>query len=229
MCEDLDLLGSGFFIEGGLFITNNHVIRKIAPGPSGEIQRIYSDEVYIQKDGNKYEASLLIDEDSDPPIVYDYAVLKVECEPMASLELGDASEVSSGDEVIAVGYSLDFEVPVVTKGIVSAIRKQPSHINTLHQIKMILTDTTINKGNSGGPLVRKSDGKVIGINTMHHPFVDQGRLSQFKEILGEGDSPCEAIVKELIGYISKYVTTGLNHAVAVDHLIDDSILDLGAR
>lgn len=111
---------------------------------------------------------MVIDEDSDRPVVYDYAILKLNISPKAYFDVANLSEILQGEEVIAIGYPLDFKEPIVSKGIISAIVLRPSHINTLHRIRTFLTDTLVTYGNSGGPLIRASDGKVIGITTMPH-------------------------------------------------------------
>jgi len=60
--------------------------------------------------------------------------------------------------VLAIGTPEGFDWSI-TKGIVSAWR--PSANCTLIQ-----TDTAINRGNSGGPLISLKTGKVVGVNTL---------------------------------------------------------------
>jgi S1-C subfamily serine protease len=79
--------------------------------------------------------------------------------------LGLSTNITVGEGVVAIGYPLWPELEgqaTFTKGIVSAIRNIDlySGIST----KYIQTDTAINLGNSGGPLVNLT-GEVIGINT----------------------------------------------------------------
>ena len=91
----------------------------------------------------------------------DIALVRICCDPgFPSLELGDASVVKTGSEVIAVGYPSGFLLEgraTGTTGIVSAVR-----YNTEFNRWEIQTDAPINPGNSGGPLLSRS-GSIIGI------------------------------------------------------------------
>jgi S1-C subfamily serine protease len=82
--------------------------------------------------------------------------------PVASL--GTSTAVKVGDDVIAVGYSLDLQgPPSVSRGIVSAIDRSFDTGNGVHT-GLIQTDAAISSGNSGGALVN-AHGEVIGITT----------------------------------------------------------------
>ena len=65
------------------------------------------------------------------------------------------------EQVLAIGYPAPFHLAGsanVTTGIVSAFR-------VLDGFDWIQTDTALNQGNSGGPLVNLK-GEAIGINTL---------------------------------------------------------------
>ncbi|MCA1030370.1 S1C family serine protease [Bacillus timonensis] len=141
-------IGSGFlYNEKGDIITNAHVVSghsyvKIrtskSKGYSGRVIGI-SDEI-------------------------DIAVIRVEglkdVSPADLVEY-DLSEV--GDEVIALGSPLGFQ-NTVTVGIISGIGREfdipPYNYEDVYQIS-----APISQGNSGGPLIDKRSGKVIGINS----------------------------------------------------------------
>lgn len=73
--------------------------------------------------------------------------------------LGSSADTVVGEAVVAIGYPLSLPGQVtVTTGIVSAFR-------VIDGFEWIQTDTAINFGNSGGPLVNLQ-GEVIGINTL---------------------------------------------------------------
>lgn len=85
----------------------------------------------------------------------DLALLIVQDEArkiIPSLPIGDYDAVKQGSEVVAFGHPEGYDNSV-SSGIVSALRNDE-----------IQTDATINRGNSGGPLISRT-GQLIGINT----------------------------------------------------------------
>ncbi len=132
---------SGFLISNdGYIVTNNHVI---------EDASTISASTY---DGNYYSARII---GSDSAI--DLALLKIEGS-FQKIELADSDQVQVGQEVIAIGNPLGLSFSV-TRGIVSGVhRTGPNNLQIYVQ-----TDVTLNRGNSGGPLINK-EGKVIGMN-----------------------------------------------------------------
>ena len=93
----------------------------------------------------------------------DIAVLKIDASDLTPAEFGDSSKCAVGETVVAIGNPLGLEFQnTVTCGIISALnRKVTINDNTM---TLIQTDTAINNGNSGGPLINSS-GQVIGINS----------------------------------------------------------------
>ena len=138
-------LGSGFIIdEKGSILTNNHVIEGM-------------DEIKVKlMDGKEYDAKII---GRDPTT--DIALIKIEPdEPLTYLPLGDSDGLEIGDWVVAIGNPFGLEL-TVTAGIVSAKYRR---IGTGKYENFIQTDASINRGNSGGPLLN-TRGDVIGINT----------------------------------------------------------------
>lgn len=223
ICNDTGKTGSGFFIcDKGFFITNNHVVHRKSIDRTGAIRIDYSKQIFLKTAGNTYRASLVIDENSDRPVVYDYAILTLNVTPSTYFDVTNLSEISQGEEVLAVGYPLDFDKPIVSSGVISAIISRPSHINALHRMKTFLTDTLITYGNSGGPLVRASDGKVIGITTMPHEIRDEARerLQRYINLSGiEAMFP----IRDLIEFVLRYLTIGFNYAVSIEYAISDPV------
>ena len=93
--------------------------------------------------------------------VADLAVVDIAPEiALTPVSLGDSSLVQVGEEVIAIGYPLAYELgqsQTVTRGIVSSKRNY-------NGVEHFQTDAAINSGNSGGPLFNRA-GQVIGVNT----------------------------------------------------------------
>jgi S1-C subfamily serine protease len=111
--------------------------------------------------------------------VADLALIRVAKVPpgVEPLKLGDARDLSVGDDVHAIGHPTG-EAWTYTKGVVSQLRRdyQWSSKATLkaHRANVIQTQTPINPGNSGGPLLT-SDGKLVGVNS----FKSQGEGLNF--------------------------------------------------
>ena len=141
--------GSGVVIRpDGLMLTNHHVIE----GKRSHPVRL--------GDGSTFRAKLL---GTDP--YGDLAVLKLELPEgttVPHLELGDSEALAVGDDTLAVGNPFGLGVldqaPTFTAGIVSAL-----HHTQGTYTECIVTDTEVNPGNSGGPLIDMT-GKVVGIN-----------------------------------------------------------------
>jgi serine protease Do len=145
-------LGSGFFIHpSGYIITNNHVIKD-------------ADQIKIlTSSGQDYDVVVVA---RDP--AYDLALLKMSGsrrQDFNVLPLGDSDAIDAGDMAIAVGNPLGLG-HTVTSGIISqtyrSIRGEPDE-NGRH-VDFIQTDTAINPGSSGGPLITLN-GSCVGVNT----------------------------------------------------------------
>ena len=90
----------------------------------------------------------------------DFAVLKLSTVPpgLAAATLGSSGASAVGDFVVVGGFALGYTPnPSFTFGIISAFRKLSDTYN------YVQTDSAINAGDSGGPLLNMS-GQVIGIN-----------------------------------------------------------------
>jgi hypothetical protein len=91
----------------------------------------------------------------------DAALVKVDGSGFPFLPLADSSEVHPGETVITIGNPERGMPDTVTKGIVSAVGRDP----LAGSGTWVQTDAPINPGNSGGPLL-DSRGAVVGINTL---------------------------------------------------------------
>ncbi len=138
--------GSGFIIEAdGLVVTNHHVVED-------------ADEIIVRlADRREFEAEL-IGSDAET----DIAVLRIEARDLPTLKLGESDSLRQGEWVIAIGSPFSFEQSV-TAGIVSG-KGRTQRTPQQQYVPFIQTDVAINRGNSGGPLIR-TDGTVVGVNS----------------------------------------------------------------
>ena len=139
--------GTGFIIDRrGYILTNHHVVdnaRKIS---------------VTLVNGKKVDALLIgIDPTSD------LAVIKIPKRYVTDIaELGDSNTIKVGQKAIAIGNPFGLS-HTLTTGIVSALKREIQDKGaTLSDL--IQTDTAINPGNCGGPLLNSS-GQVMGVNT----------------------------------------------------------------
>jgi serine protease Do len=139
-------LGTGFIIDkDGYILTNNHLVES-------------AEEINVTLvDKREFKAEII---GRDPKT--DLALLKIEgAEDLEPLTLGDSDKLEVGDWVVAIGNPFGLE-NTVTAGIVSA--KYRRNVTDSSYDNYIQTDASINRGNSGGPLMN-TKGEVIGINT----------------------------------------------------------------
>jgi len=132
-------------------ITNNHVVEAAATSGSILVEFINGDTI----------AATIVGRDSN----YDLAVLKVEKGNLPTIKIGNSSNISVGDPVVAIGSPLGL-ASTVTSGIISA-KNRPVTTGTSgaeSYVNAIQTDAAINPGNSGGALL-DSAGRIVGVNS----------------------------------------------------------------
>lgn len=159
--------GSGIIVGKNdtelLVVTNYHVVEA-------------AEELSVQfADGSQVQAQMK-GSDSDK----DLAVIAVQLNDMESstmsaiaiAQMGDSTQLTVGEPVIAIGNALGYGQSVTT-GVVSALNRPIAVSSTSSQTQVqddmevntfIQTDAAINPGNSGGALLN-SKGQVIGINS----------------------------------------------------------------
>ena len=136
--------GSGFFIsDQGFIITNAHVIHG-------------AKSILIKNHTGNEAIGQVVGFDT----VSDLAVLHTSMKPDTIIDLNSHNDVYIGEPVYAIGNAFDLSQSV-SYGIVSALHRAIS--NPLQDF--IQTDSAINQGNSGGPLIN-SQGELVGVNTM---------------------------------------------------------------
>lgn len=140
--------GTGIVLTSdGYIITNTHVLEG---GNSATV---------TLEDNSTFEAKLVGYDTAS-----DIAVLKIDATGLIPAEFGDSSELEVGDEVVAIGNPLGEEFRgTMTNGIISAIDRDISYQG--YTMTLLQTNTAINEGNSGGPLINMQ-GQVIGITNM---------------------------------------------------------------
>ncbi|WP_440895158.1 S1C family serine protease [Amphibacillus sp. Q70] len=146
--DETNRVGSGFLYNSrGDIVTNAHVI---------------SDAISIEvtmSNAETYPAAIVgIGEEED------IAVIRVpQLINQKPIELETTERLLPGSEIIAVGSPLGFH-NTVTIGIISGIDRS-FDINGYTYDNVYQISANITHGNSGGPLIDRQTGKVIGINS----------------------------------------------------------------
>ncbi len=153
-------LGSGVIVDpDGYIITNNHVVAgamRIRVTLAPATVEIVPYHTSLARKQRVYDAKLI-----GTNRYADLAVLKIEEKVLPYISLPDELyRVHLGQAVLAIGSPEGLD-HTLTKGIVSAVGRQPDLDRPMVYIQ---TDAPINPGNSGGPLIDR-DGNLVGINT----------------------------------------------------------------
>ena len=164
-------LGSGFLInEQGYILTNAHVI-----------SNAIDIRVVLLEEQREHPAQIIgIDRLSDT------ALIKIDPDFRPNvLPFGDSDALQMGEVVLAMGNPLGFQHSV-TSGLISAKERISPHSKDRF-VNYLQTDSAINPGSSGGPLINLH-GEVVGINTA---IIQQAQLIGFaipintvKEVMG---------------------------------------------
>lgn len=187
-------VGTGIIMsKDGYIVTNAHVIYDDEHG-YGEASSV---QIQMSDEETTYDARIVAyDKEAD------IAVLKIDADNLTAAEFGDSSSCEVGEMVVAIGNPLGLQFQnTVTCGIISALdRKVTINDNTM---TLIQTDTAINNGNSGGPLINSS-GQVIGINSAKMSSTYSGEATVEGIGFAIPMSEAKSIVDDLINY--GYVT-----------------------
>lgn len=156
--------GTGSIIQqDGLVLTNAHVIMEKRTGrPYPRLS------VYLKPDRVTGDPKVDLSRGAKATVVVfseplDLAVLKLEGVhgPLPVMQLSDSENTEIGDRVVAIGHPEQGGLWTLTTGVISA---DLENFNGIKGKNVFQTETGLNRGNSGGPLIA-TDGRMIGINT----------------------------------------------------------------
>lgn len=143
--NNLTTHGSGVvYRSNGYIVTNAHVVKDL------------KNLTVVFSDGSMLPGKVVCSDE-----LADIAIVKVDKLGLKPVSFADKNSVVSGKTAIAIGTPISLSMRnTVTKGIVcgNGVSIKDSHY------KLIQTDTTVNPGNSGGPLLN-TKGELIGITS----------------------------------------------------------------
>ena len=146
-------IGTGFIVdESGVILTNSHVVSDST-----------TEYAVVLSDDRSFDVVKI---HKDP--LNDIAILEIEAQGLPVVEFGDSAGLKVGQKAIAIGNALGQFSNTVTVGVVSGLARQLTATGPFGEApktytQVIQTDSALNPGNSGGPLLNLY-GQVIGVN-----------------------------------------------------------------
>jgi S1-C subfamily serine protease len=217
VCPHSGFKGSGFLIDRGLIVSNEHVVRGCT---AGQIIAISAYGINIQI------AQIWID------INRDLAILRPVENLTGGLALADTSDLKVGESVTTWGFPLGYNgpAPLLSVGYLAGF---VSHQEGAAQKKHLVVNGAFNSGNSGGALFRAYDNAVIGIVASKHAPISQyhqqaidalsknnsGVVFSATDEKGNGKDFVESqIVADLLIHMRSLTQVMIGEAIAVDEL-----------
>ncbi|MEC4889108.1 MAG: trypsin-like peptidase domain-containing protein [Nitrospira sp.] len=156
--------GTGSIIQSdGLVLTNAHVVIDDKTGKPYPRLSVFLKPARVSGDSQADLSRMLraiVVAYSSP---LDLALLKLEgvAGPLPTIDLSDSAGTRIGDRVVAIGHPEQGGLWTLTTGVISA---EVDNFNGVKGKHVFQTETGLNRGNSGGPLV-DGEGHMIGVNT----------------------------------------------------------------
>ncbi len=224
--QEIPATGTGIIMSkndnGYYIITNAHVIYD----SSEDYHMGLAQSVQVVLNEQYYDDEITMDaEIVGYDIAEDIAVLKVNTtKELTVAEFGSSDDLRVGELVVAIGNPLGFEYfGSVSTGIVSALDRKVNINDTT--MTLIQTDTAINSGNSGGPLIN-SYGQVIGINSSKiSSNYYSGEASVEGLCFAIPISHAQSVINDLInyGYVTGKPMIGISLTVDIDESLSQRL------
>jgi len=159
MVESLDFVegvretGSCFCVTPRYFITCAHVVKKYNKNVDNDKAMFFNTNMNLVKENEKYNAVLV-----DVDLENDLALLESDAPANPFVVSDGIAEV--GTDVIAIGSPHGFENNV-SDGIVGSVDKKIYFYEGAPNYMFV--DSSVFPGSSGGPVINKMNGEVVGI------------------------------------------------------------------
>jgi Trypsin-like peptidase domain len=146
-CPKTQMKGTGFLLNSGLIVTNNHVVEGCTA----------QDMLAVPFSAQQFGFTKMA---TDSGI--DLALLRPSKHLNGGLELGTDEDPLIGTQVSTWGFPLTYNgpAPLLSVGYVAGYVNDGENGK---EVKHVVVNGAFNPGNSGGPLFRYNDNKVIGV------------------------------------------------------------------
>ncbi len=156
--------GTGSIVQSdGLVLTNAHVVIEEQTGKPFARLSVFLKPARVTGE-SKSDLSRMV---RAKLLAYsqqlDLALLKLEgaTEALPVVAVSESGRASIGDRVVAIGHPEQGGLWTLTTGVISA---EVDNFNGVKGKHVFQTETGLNRGNSGGPLL-DGEGRMIGVNT----------------------------------------------------------------
>ena len=156
--------GTGSIIQAdGLVLTNAHVVIEERTGKPYPRLSVFLKPPRVTGDSRTDLSRMLRARVMAYSTPLDLALLKVESPPapLPVVSFSESTQGRIGDRVVAIGHPEQGGLWTLTTGVISA---EVDNFNGVKGKDVFQTETGLNRGNSGGPLL-DSDGHMIAVNT----------------------------------------------------------------
>jgi serine protease Do len=156
--------GTGSIIQSdGLVLTNAHVVIEEQTGKPFARLSVFLKPARVTGE-SKSDLSRMV---RAKIVAYsqplDLALLKLEgvTDSLPVVDVSESGRASIGDRVVAIGHPEQGGLWTLTTGVISA---EVDNFNGVKGKHVFQTETGLNRGNSGGPLL-DGEGRMVGVNT----------------------------------------------------------------
>ena len=156
--------GTGSIIQSdGLILTNAHVVIEEQTGKPFARLSVFLKPLRVTGE-SKSDLSRMV---RAKIVAYsqplDLALLKLDgmTEPLPIVDMSESGRARIGDRVVAIGHPEQGGLWTLTTGVISA---EVDNFNGVKGKHVFQTETGLNRGNSGGPLL-DGEGRMVGVNT----------------------------------------------------------------
>ncbi|HZW93608.1 MAG TPA: serine protease [Candidatus Eremiobacteraceae bacterium] len=220
-----DAGASGFIVSpDGWIITAAHVVFDHQTG-----ERLTTVSVRLP-DGSAPLARVFVDEES---AIRDFAILKVEKSGLPFVELGSWGDVEPGSDITIIGFPLSAgtepKITITNKFCLSGFVAATDTISKDKvEVDAIYFQGPAVKGISGGPLISRDMGRVIGIQSQTLAGISVGLDDVRNKILAVerqgyrmtqmGINPSQTFL-DIINVLDRHLANGLGTATGADDVV----------
>lgn len=156
--------GTGSIIQAdGLVLTNAHVVIEEQTGKPFARLSVFLKPARVTGESKRDLSRMVRAKVLAYSQPLDLALLKLDdvTEPLSIVDVSESGRAWIGDRVVAIGHPEQGGLWTLTTGVISA---EVDNFNGVKGKHVFQTETGLNRGNSGGPLL-DGEGHMVGVNT----------------------------------------------------------------